>query len=93
MDATIDMTLDDERPSVADLADEVFILESAIGEYEEYVEGDIERMCADRERLLEALGLTEHEWACRGGERFAPFKKLARIVQENRDPLGRKTIP
>ena len=48
----------------------------------EAFERAIEELEADRLRLLDALGLTEHEWACRGGQQF-----YGSLAEEFRDRL------
>lgn len=50
-------------------------------------EDEMERLAEDRQRLLDKLGLTEHEWACAGGSRFEPFERYTsmRHVVEDED--------
>jgi hypothetical protein len=41
----------------------------------EAFEDEMAEVAEDRLRLLDALGMTEHEWACAGGRRFGPFAR------------------
>lgn len=54
---------------IAELEEENDRLEAELVSFEDLEDLHIE-VLADRERLLEALGLTEHEWRCRGGASF-----------------------
>lgn len=40
-------------------------------------EDEMQQLADDRQRLLDRLGMTEHEWACAGGLRFQPFERYS----------------
>ncbi len=42
-------------------------------------ESDMEQLAEDRQRLLERLGMSEHEWACAGGLRLPPFVRFSEM--------------
>lgn len=69
--------------------DDILRIIVAYGDYEDQTA----RFIADRERLLAHFKLTEHEWACLGGERLAlPVKPTFETVKAKLPPVA-ETIP
>lgn len=59
----------------------------------ESFEDDVRLYIDDRLKLLEALGLSEHEWACRGGENLGELEMLSECAGEQAESLEQSSPP
>jgi AAA domain-containing protein len=84
-------TIDDYKARVCQLERENETLERVISTFGEF-EDQAQALAEDRQRMLEVLGLTEHEWACRGGQIFSSFKKPSELRPES-ESLSRIEAP
>jgi hypothetical protein len=89
----------EQYDALAALNERVLQLEEVVEErdktLESYIdfEGEMKALAADRQRMLDRLGMTEHEWACSGGKRFGDFTKPSEKKLEEKSTSSQPASP